>query len=264
MGNETERLSIDDETHTCERCSLINFESLEKTEPAIRAYLLVEVQDLSQPLTDRHCPTCQILQTAIDVHRSRYPSARVYWYRTSGSMLGLLGWITFEYSMGGASYLLKPDLMVSDAMARWPHPKTQLASRRVDFGQAKTWIDACKESHPGCTARCPRVLESLRVIDCVTRSVISAPEDCVYIALSYVWGKSKTCDAPNSSAVLDQVPLSIDNSIEATLMLGYRYLWVDKYVRWSGAVFDRLRLTWYLVYRPSERCRQAQPDKPDG
>ena len=230
IGNETERLSIDDEAHTCERCSLINFESLEKTEPDVGAYLPVEVQDLSQPLTDRHCATCQILQTAIDVHRSRYASARVWWHRVS-SGLGYLGMIKFEYSMGDAFIRLKPDLLVSDVMARRRHPRIQHAPRRVDFKRAKTWIDACKVSHPGCTARSPKVLKSLRVIDCVIRSVVPAPQDCVYVALSYVWGMPTTCDAPRSSALLDQLPLTVDNSIDATLMLGYRYLWVDKYVR---------------------------------
>ena len=230
MRDEIERLPSDDATHTCERCSLIDFENLEKTVPAFEATLLIEVQDLSQPLTDRHCPTCQILQTAIDVHRSRYASARVWWNPVN-SGLGFLGMITFEYSMGGTFIRLRPDLMVSYVMARPRHPKIQHAPRRVDFGRAKTWIHACKESHPDCNAHSSKVLKSLRVIDCVIRSVVSAPQDCVYVALSYVWGTSNTSHTPSSSTLLDQLPLTVDNSIDATLMLGYRYLWVDKYVR---------------------------------
>ena len=230
MRNETERSSVDDEIHTCERCSLINFENLEKTALHAPSTLLMEVEDLSQPFTDWRCSTCRILQTTIDLHRSRYKSLRVFWDCVIPGP-GLLGKIRFEYSTGGVFNTLKPDLMVSDVMSRWPHPNTQLAPRRVDFGQAKRWIDACKESHPYCTARFPNMLKSLRVIDCVTRSVVPAPEDCVYIALSYVWGITGTYGTLGSSALLEQLPLTVENSISATLMLGYQYLWVDKYVR---------------------------------
>ena len=229
MGSEIKYLSIENDTHTCERCSSINFADLERTAPGCLEKLIT-IDDLSQPLTDRHCPTCQILQTTIDVHRLRYTSADVVWKRAlpSEDSMGRLG---FWYSTGDTRRFVMPELNVYDDMAIPRTPKRQHPSKRVDFEQAKTWIDACKESHPGCTARSPKVLKSLRVIDCVTRSVIPAPKDCVYVALSYVWGTSETCDAPSSSTLLNQVPLTVDNSIDATLMLRYRYLWVDKYVR---------------------------------
>jgi len=246
MQNDTKRLSVDNDTHTCERCAPVNFEELANT-PQGPPNLLFTIDDLSQPLKKPYCPTCQILQTAIDVHRSQYTSAHVFWRRAMHAE-GFMGTLEFSYFKGNTGEYLMPLLTVYDDTAVPRTPKRQHPSKRVDFEQAKTWIDACKESHPGCTARSPRVLKSLRLIDCITRSVTSAPEDCVYVALSYVWGISKACDTPSSSPVLHQLPLTVDNSIDATLRLGYQYLWVDKYVRRLRAVFRRPRLTWYLVH----------------
>ena len=233
MQNDTESPSVDNETHTCERCAPVNFGNLANI-PVDRFSdsFLFTIDDLSQPLTEPHCPTCQILQTAIDVHRLHNESAsvRVFWRRHYPTQRDYMGVLTFKYPTGYGYEASMPDLAVYDTSLPQP-PKTQHAARRVDFKRAKTWIDACKESHPDCTADFSKALKSLRVIDCVARTVVSAPENCVYVALSYVWGISGTCDALRSSALLDQLPRTVDNSIDATLMLGYRYLWVDKYVR---------------------------------
>jgi len=241
MGCEIKYLSIANDTLTCERCSPINFANLERTEPGF-SEKLITINDLSKPLTDRHCPTCQILQTVVNMYRFQYTSADVHWERASSSK-DFMGRLSFRYSTGDTGRYLEPQITVYDDTAILRTPKTQHPPKRVDFEQAKTWIDACKESHPGCTTRSPKELKNLRLIDCVTRSVISAPEDCVYVALSYVWGISEACETPSSSPMLHQLPLTVDDSIDATLRLRYRYLWVDKYVRWLGIVFNRLRLT---------------------
>lgn len=188
MGSENKYLSTGSGTHTCERCSPINFDNLRKKGFG-RTRTLFTIHDLSQPLTDRNCPTCQMLQTAIDVHRSKYASARVCWHLAYCCTYSI-GTVEFQYSIGDTYEALEPHLTVYDVEAMSRHLKTPHAIKRVDFERAKTWIDKCKGSHPGCTTHFSNMLKSLRVIDCVARSVISAPEDCVYIALSYVWGIS--------------------------------------------------------------------------
>jgi len=235
MQDETKRLSVDNGSVTCDRCAPVNFENL-KNIPSTdwSEDLLFTIHDLSQPLTEPHCPTCRILQTAIDVHRLRTEAASVdvFWRSPNIDEVDYIGAFTFKYPTENdyVYKVLEPELKIYDtSLSR--SPKIQPSPRRVDFERAKTWIDACKRSHRGCSARSSKLLKNLRVIDCVTRSVISAPEDCVYVALSYVWGMSKACDAPSSSALPDELPLTVDNSIHATLMLGYRYLWVDKHVR---------------------------------
>ena len=255
IGNENIHLSIDNESRTCERCSPINFANLERTKPGPYVTLFT-IDDLSQSLADRHCPICQILQTAIEVHRAQYRSAKICWERAFPGR-GSMGTIRFRYSMGESYEALHPHLTVHDDTALPRRLKTQHASRRVDFERAKTWIDACKDSHLGCATRFSSTLKNLRVIDCVTRKVLSAPENCVYVALSYVWGTSGICGIQSSSALRNEMPRTVKDSIAATLMLGYRYLWVDKYVRSLLAICCRSWLTWCLVHRPSERCRQA-------
>ena len=72
----------------------------------------------------------------------------------------------------------------------------------------------------------PSIPEKMKVIDCAERRVVPAPLDCVYIALSYVWGTNQACPSFD-----EKLPQTIEDSITTVLYLGYRYLWVDRYVR---------------------------------
>jgi hypothetical protein len=59
-----------------------------------------------------------------------------------------------------------------------------------------------------------------------------AANNCVYVALSYVWGKPVRDydDDPCSGDELPEaLPATVEDAIIATQQLGYRYLWVDKY-----------------------------------
>jgi hypothetical protein len=115
-----------------------------------------------------------------------------------------------------------------------------MPTEEIDFGLVKAWIREC-ESHHGSYCR-PRPFDGLshfiNVIDCEERCVIPAPEDCKFIALSYVWGESS--QQPRRAAVFDikdTLPQTIEDSVAVAIALGYRYLWVDRYV---GAFSDVL------------------------
>jgi len=100
---------------------------------------------------------------------------------------------------------------------------------------AKSWIQDCTHKHEECDI--DQIVQSkrtkLRVIDChATRNVnkrltvVDAPAECEYFALSYVWGADK------ASPTLDgRLPQTIEDSITTVLRLGYNYLWVDRCVR---------------------------------
>ncbi|KAF3003109.1 hypothetical protein E8E13_008214 [Curvularia kusanoi] len=97
--------------------------------------------------------------------------------------------------------------------------------------EAKVWIHECAHDH---TALCdleeasrPR-FTNLRVIDCHASrdarerlEIVDAPPGCVYFALSYVWGPVAKPPFP--------LPQTIKDSITTVLLLGYSYLWVDRY-----------------------------------
>lgn len=63
------------------------------------------------------------------------------------------------------------------------------------------------------------------------RSVVEAPLNCVYAALSYVWGpKHEKCNQQiGNLRLLSVVPRTIDDAISLVQHLGWNYLWVDRY-----------------------------------
>ncbi|KAK1758101.1 heterokaryon incompatibility protein-domain-containing protein [Echria macrotheca] len=88
----------------------------------------------------------------------------------------------------------------------------------------KKLVSVCEQHHIE-TCRPPERSSQLGIflIDCATRAVIPAPEDCEYLALSYVWGNSATY------ATCDTFPPAVSDAMKVTTDLGYRYLWVDRY-----------------------------------
>lgn len=111
------------------------------------------------------------------------------------------------------------------------------------------WMKTCDSSHGTCCApESGELLKRLKVIDCSNRTVVDAPEDCKYLALSYVWGSLSTLGPtrytqPSSGGLLGSnalclpkiLPKTIEDSLALVVRLGYRYLWVDRYVsseRW--------------------------------
>lgn len=121
--------------------------------------------------------------------------------------------------------------------------------RRVEFfsvsiGLLESWISACVCIH-GATCT-PTKYETargftLRLVDLRHRCIVTAPEDCDYVALSYTWGdpkKSKhltltkdTLPWLQSEGALsdgnEDVPTTIKDTLYVTDLLHERYLWVD-------------------------------------
>lgn len=83
----------------------------------------------------------------------------------------------------------------------------------------------------------PEIQTQFRVIDCKTRNVITAPLDCEYAALSYVWGQPSASKFDAGSDKHDQTIWSvpdgcsevINDSMKVVLEMNLQYLWVDKY-----------------------------------
>jgi hypothetical protein len=103
----------------------------------------------------------------------------------------------------------------------------------LDWIKIKSWIASCITGHSPfpCMPRNPG-LQRLRVIDCNSRTVVSAPESCQFVALSYVWGDGYASAVGSTSELFD-FPLTVKDSLLVTLALGYQYLWVDRYVSYT-------------------------------
>jgi hypothetical protein len=92
----------------------------------------------------------------------------------------------------------------------------------------KSWVRHCHEHHGSdCEPEPVASLQKLRLVDYLSKIVVSAPLDCQFVALSYVWGGDLAGDV---GAQLMNLPLTIEDALTMTKILGYRYLWVDRYV----------------------------------
>lgn len=100
----------------------------------------------------------------------------------------------------------------------------------LNYTKVKDWIRHCETHHHGSCA--PSELSEvvgLRVIDCAQRAIVQAPSKCCFVALSYVWGQV-TQPTLNFLEPWKDVPKTIQQAIDLVLDLGYRFLWVDRYV----------------------------------
>ena len=105
-----------------------------------------------------------------------------------------------------------------------------------------SWLyRGCTTQHPNCAAatrlgKMKEMKTKLFVIDLHDFCIIPAPQDCVYAALSYVWGAEQGQYDSNiiSSSDVEKVDfparysLTIIHACNVVKQLGIRYLWVDQ------------------------------------
>jgi len=112
-------------------------------------------------------------------------------------------------------------------------PRARLISGLIDWDIIKKWVEHCDRNHfAGCKPEQKLAVVGLQFIDCETLQVICSPETPPpYITLSYLWNRAgEFKDRP----LLDGIPLIIEDAIQATRELGFRYLWVDRYCNPQG------------------------------
>jgi len=113
----------------------------------------------------------------------------------------------------------------------------RLVEDTCDFDLIRSWLERCNKSHPNPTLTANNA-KHLRVIDVEGMRVIEAPNNCRYVALSYVWGTDAVCleakldnyqDLEAGAGLrMEDLPRTIQDSIIAVKNLGERYLWVDR------------------------------------
>ena len=80
-------------------------------------------------------------------------------------------------------------------------------------------------------------IPGFRVIDCLDETVVTPASGCEFVALSYVWGPAKPVKGGGGGVMpatstfrLNTLPCVVRDAMEVTLGLGFRYLWVDRYL----------------------------------
>jgi len=105
--------------------------------------------------------------------------------------------------------------------ARLVHPSS------VDYALLQSWLEACPSPSHSAVA-----VPHMKLIDCAARTIVAAEPHMRYLALSYVWGKGppEPYQYPSLPATL---PPTVDDALTATLGLGLRYVWIDRYCIWQ-------------------------------
>jgi hypothetical protein len=104
-----------------------------------------------------------------------------------------------------------------------------ICPEKFDRNLVRDSISYCSANHlSACQPHSVDAPDFFRLIDCKARQVIVAQPGCEYLALSYVWG-TKTRTSIGRLGDLENCPKVIIDSMDVTLNLSFRYLWVDRY-----------------------------------
>jgi heterokaryon incompatibility protein (HET) len=127
----------------------------------------------------------------------------------------------------------------------------RLVGSRFDTEMAREWLKYCQNHHRGPCLSNIEMVTGLCLIDCRSRTVVAAPADARYVALSYCWGQPSSprwfqwwtrtasvqepivhSDADGDGVVCRlpaEVPAVISDAMLVTTSMGFSYLWVDRY-----------------------------------
>ena len=239
----------------CTRCANINWEGLAHTiehfplrRPAPDQRLHVfhldtTVKETGDALLKSPCRFCRLLGSACTIHSLVTPG-QLDCVHTASSMIS----IEMESMVSALAITLDNVPKASRVFFREYGSITA-----VDFDQVTSDLRACEYGHDGCTPDRLADLPGFRLIDCRTKIIVPAQSTLdiedqghvstvatyQYVALSYVWGPKPDESRISQSGSWDNLPRTIDDSISVCRALGYRYLWVDRYVS-SNAYSSRV------------------------
>ena len=222
-----------------------------------------------QKLEHSPCKFCRLIARAIPTLYYNGETYQLTWENVYDPKSRAIGTLTLMPNESGRFDFCLPVITVvpSDPVFLEDTMRGQIPEL-IDFGPVKQWIQDCElellpswsfpRSHKRCKQELPSALHAFRVIDCEERRIVDAPPECSFVALSYVWGRSSTSaqmegstpplgasskrekDGPlislyarlfqHTENLPTELPRTIEDSIAVALLLGYRYIWIDRYV----------------------------------
>ncbi|GKT42579.1 uncharacterized protein ColSpa_02760 [Colletotrichum spaethianum] len=151
---------------------------------------------------------------------------------------GLTAWIRFAHrEFPGTLISILSDTIVEppQSLMELPMQGRRLLEERVDYGLIRSWIQLCERQHATCrTAPDWKPVLHFKLIDCESGRIINADSGRKfrYVALSYVWGSAPP-EKYTYPRLPDDLPPVILDSMRATMKLGFRYVWIDRYCIWQ-------------------------------
>ncbi|KAK4182787.1 heterokaryon incompatibility protein-domain-containing protein [Podospora australis] len=197
------------------------------------------------------CPLCDVSSIPFSVptgHQLEISPLRWYLGQLSGTTPTPLDCEDMCIGISAYHRALEPNLglhsplIISDMISPVRYGRARKLGKFVDWEVVKTWLNICGELHDrNChDEKGPQEIGGLKLIDCYSRTVVRASKGMAWIALSYVWSLAKprpfsttivgpSIDQDNVLTTLPNILAgTIIDGIEATLALGYRYLWADQ------------------------------------
>lgn len=230
-----------DEDSICSKCRQVDWDSLPTLAEVLeqgnimrRFQPILTIEADHEQLATSSCKICRILSVVkpnslhktecVVVARSLlgFRSYALPHHWTSRGEITALHVSRWDISLSKCLVVIRRDSEDFNSMTINP--------RSIDYDRLKRLARSCEEIHKG---RCrPRSVgpvsdSGLKVIEVSSRTVIEAPAECKYMALSYVWGEQPDFGL---SLHLQRLPRLIEDAISVTIARGYKYLWVDRYV----------------------------------
>lgn len=273
-----QRTNYTNEEFLCDDCRAVNWSSL----PTLAADGLLGTGGLDQrtvsattdELRNSSCKICAILSNIKDPFNKEtrcvltaLPLSRYYKYngdRSAWDSVSRCAALCIVRHMWGEPWALERCYeacsLVTVTTIDQLRART-IAPNSVDYSKFMDLLETCEKEHKVSCAIEPRPnVLGLEVIDIRTQKVVKAPDRCKYLALSYVWGKKSGSSVAHN---IRNPPPVIRDAISVTKYMGYRYLWVDRYVSHSGLIYKRVHgLRGCLVYLKIQR--EAPYDQPNG
>ncbi|KAF2993208.1 hypothetical protein E8E13_000282 [Curvularia kusanoi] len=223
------RAANDQDINVCQRCSVLC------QDPAVWTLpwnFVFKFDAKGNGLDGLRCKICQFLEEVTAEHQRRSaerlppPSlsiSRTYYAQGKNYLR-----IAYEISTTHQTYYVVP---LSHLGSTDYQPSLSPQVQRIAYDEVRKWIVQCQD-HDKFNLGLGEVTRNLKVISCESdnATVVDAPQSCDYVALSYVWGGTKEASFTTGDVLGDDLPQTIQDSIKVTRELGFKYLWVDRYV----------------------------------
>lgn len=239
LPSSSERSATDD--RLCDQCRQIDFDILldPNDDVPFVIKLLAPPLDLSFPETCLLCSFfwCHVIDEAEPGERFEIyatPLSGVYKYANFPPVLESMAmYLSYQYTAGphpaeGCKYFVRL------SAGRFSGSETRPGL--IDYEIIRSWLSLCSSVHCECEDTHQSLnfhdIPGFRLIDCLMGTIIPAAEasEREYTTLSYVWGSSSNDSAlAATSSLPDKLPLVVDDAMTVTLLLGYRYIWIDRY-----------------------------------
>ncbi|ETS87797.1 hypothetical protein PFICI_01625 [Pestalotiopsis fici W106-1] len=244
----------------CDICQYIKLEDYLYTDEHHSTVRLGRFQDIAKRT---QCPLCCLAIKAFNVHARTFWKTDVYpvevcylgRYHEQSNKRGLQLWFdstTDTYPEGISGYtttvaeivpLFQIQALAHTAGKAGKSHHARLLGEMADIALIRDWMRQCALSHGSkCNPPKPHPTElpglRLLLVDVLGMKLVESAWESRYMALSYVWGwtKSLRCTKANINdlrqdgslqELRDEMPRAISDAICLTKAVGERYLWVD-------------------------------------